>query len=161
MNRFIIGGFLAALALILTGGLNRLMADRSQEPQLTSQGNTTGQPQGGNNLGALPLEQAGRLVQRQSEVGAGGTAATGDAAFGTQGNGTMPPGGRAEISPNNTGTNGTGQPGAGNVIPRTGGATTYPAATGDVAPIQPNLVQPDAVQRPGSDPDLDSIPALW
>lgn len=158
MNRFMIGGILAALVLMLTGGLNRLLGDRSQEAPLASQQNTTAQNV--NDLGTLPLEQAGRLVQRQSEVGSNnGISATGDSTFTDQGSG------RATISPPNTGTS-TGTAGTsgapGNVIPRTGAATTYPTTGGDIAPIQPGLVQPGVVeQRPAPDPDLDSIPALW
>ncbi|MFQ4137490.1 hypothetical protein PGN35_014330 [Nodosilinea sp. PGN35] len=158
MNRFVIGGLLAALVLILTGGLNRLLADRSQEPRPGGQP-TAAQGQNADGLGTLPLDQAGRLVQRQSEVGSTngtpvGGDTTGDSAFIDQANQ------RATISPNNGGGSGV-TPAPGNVIPRTGGATTFPAPGGDVAPIQPGLVQPDAVQRPAPDPDLDSIPALW
>lgn len=156
MNRFMIGGILAALVLMLTGGLNRLFGDRSQEPPLASQQNITAQDV--NDLGTLPLEQAGRLVQRQSEVGTNGISATGDSTFIDQGSG------RATISPSNTGTAGTSGVTAapGNVIPRTGAATTFPATGGDIAPIQPGLVQPGVVeQRPAPDPNLDSIPALW
>jgi hypothetical protein len=156
MNRFMIGGILAALVLMLTGGLNRLLGDRSQDAPLASQQNSTTQDV--NDLGTLPLEQAGRLVQRQSEVGTStGISATGNNTFTDQGNN------RATISPNNTGAIGTsgGTAAPGNVIPRTGAATTYPASSGDIAPIQPNLVQPGVVERPAPDPDLDSIPALW
>lgn len=157
MNRFIIGGVLAALVLMLTGWGSRFLGDRSEEARLASQQNTTAQNADG--LGALPLEQAGQLVQRQSEVGTNSTAAAGNSAFTDQGNN------RATISPNNTGTTGASgvTPAPGNVIPRTGAATTYPATGGDIAPIQPGLVQPDAAQRPAPAPDpaLDSIPALW
>ncbi|MEA5447865.1 hypothetical protein VB780_04740 [Leptolyngbya sp. CCNP1308] len=160
MNRFMIGGILAALVLMLMGGLNRILGDRSQEAPLASQQNTTAQDV--SDLGTLPLEQAGRLVQRQSEVGTNnGIAATGDSTFIDQGSG------RTTISPSNTGT-ATGTAGTngvtaapGNVIPRTGAATTYPTTGGDIAPIQPGLVQPGVVERPAPDPDLDSIPALW
>jgi hypothetical protein len=156
MNRFMIGGILAALVVMLPGVFNRLMGDRSEGARLASQQNTTAQNADG--LGTLPLEQAGRLVQRQSEVGTNnGTAATGNSSFIDQG------GDRATISPATTGTTGANgvTPAPGNVIPRTGAATTFPATGGDIAPIQPGLVQPDAVQRPAPDPDLDSIPALW
>ncbi|MBE9157103.1 hypothetical protein IQ265_09735 [Nodosilinea sp. LEGE 06152] len=156
MNRFIIGGILAAIAVMLTGGLNRLLSDRSQGAQLTSQRNTTAESNGGD-LGSVPLEQAGRLVQRQSEVGTNGISATGNSTFTDQNSN------RATISPNTTGTAGAngGSPASGNVIPRPGGAATFPAATGDIAPIQPGLVQPGEVARPAPDPELDSIPALW
>ncbi|MBD2114052.1 MULTISPECIES: hypothetical protein [Cyanophyceae] len=155
MNRFIIGGVLAGLVLMLMSGLSRLSGDRPERERLASQQNTTAQNADG--LGALPLEQAGQLVQRQSEVGTNGTAAAGNSSFTDQGSN------RPTISPNNLGTagaNGT-TPASGNVIPRTGAATTYPATSGDIAPIQPGLVQPGAVQRPATDPELDSIPALW
>ncbi|PSR12679.1 hypothetical protein C8255_26280 [filamentous cyanobacterium CCP3] len=162
MNRFIIGGILAAIAVMLAGGLNQLLSDRSADgpegARISSQGDATTQANGGD-LGSVPIEQAGQLVQRQSEVGANGISATGDSVFGNQG--TVPPGDRAIISPNTTGTTGDIAPTSGNVIPRPGEAATFPAATGDIAPIQPGLVQPGEVTRPAPDPELDSIPALW
>ncbi|MGB3309310.1 MAG: hypothetical protein WBG32_04085 [Nodosilinea sp.] len=158
MNRFIIGGIMAAIVVMMAGGLNRLLSDRfddsAEGSRISSQPTTTGQANNGD-LGSVPLEQAGQLVQRQSEVGANGISATGDSALGTQG---TVPGERSVISPDTTGT---ATPAPGNVIPRTGGAATFPATTGDVAPIQPGLVQPGEVTRPAPDPDLDSIPALW
>ncbi len=160
MNRFIIGGILAAIAVMLTGGLNRMLSDRAEDDpdrtRISSQSDTTTQSNGGN-LGSVPLEQAGQLVQRQSEVGTNGISATGNSTFTDQGSN------RATISPNATGTAGGNgvSPAPGNVIPRADGAATFPAATGDIAPIQPGLVQPGEVTRPAPDPDLDSIPALW
>lgn len=155
MNRFVIGGILAALVLMLTGGLNRFLGMGAQEEQLASQPDTTTQNADG--LGTLPLEQAGRLVQRQSEVSSNGISATGNTTFTDQGSD------RATISPTAAGATGASGTTAapGNVIPRTGAAATFPATSGDIAPIQPSLVQPDAVQRPTPDPELDSIPALW
>lgn len=157
MNRFIIGGVLAALVLMLMGGLNRFLGDRTQEGGVASQQDAAAQD--ADDLGALPLEQAGRLVQRQSEVSTNRTAATGNSSFTDQGSD------RATISPANTGTTGANSvtPAPGNVIPRTGAATT-PTTGGDIAPIDPNLVQPGVegrVQRPAPDPNVDSIPALW
>lgn len=162
MNRFIIGGILAAVVAILASGLDQVLGDRGDDStggaRISSQSTTTDQDNGGN-LGSVPLEQAGQLVQRQSEVGTGGPAAVGDTVFDDQGAGTAPPGQRAEISPG--GSAGTATPAPGNVIPRTGGAATYPATTGDIAPIQPGLVQPGVTPGPAPDPELDSIPALW
>ncbi|HSM84270.1 MAG TPA: hypothetical protein VLS96_21450 [Nodosilinea sp.] len=156
MNRFVIGGILAAIVVLLTGSLNRLLSD-SEGGRVAARRDSTDQAVG--DLGTLPIEQAGRLVQRQSQVGSNpGTRAGGDSVFGNQGE-VVPPGQRSIISPDNTGAAGAGA-GAGNVIPRAGGATTFPA-TGDVAPIQPDLVQPGATPRPTPDPDLESIPALW
>ena len=165
MNRFIIGGILAAIAVMLVGGLNRLVnsiGDGPEGARIARQSDTTLQSNG-SDLGSVPIEQAGQLVQRQSEVGTNGISATGDAVFGNQTNGSGDPFGRAVISPDQTGT----APAAGNVIPRTGEATTFPANTsppntgGDIAPIQPGLVQPGEVTRPAPETDLDSIPALW
>lgn len=160
MNRFMIGGILAALVLMLTGGLNRLLGNRSQETPLARQQNTTAQNADG--LGTLPLDQAGRLVQRQSEVGTNnGISATGNSTFTDQGSS------RTTFSPSATGTatgtagtNGFTAP-AGNVIPRTGAATTFPATGGDIAPIQPELVRPGVVVETPPPDSVDSIPALW
>ncbi|MGB3201449.1 MAG: hypothetical protein WBA99_11125 [Nodosilinea sp.] len=161
MNRFIIGGILAAVVAMLAGGLNRVLSDRAdgstEGARISSQSTRTEQGNGGD-LGSVPLEQAGQLVQRQSDVGAGGPAAVGDNVFTDQGAGTGPAGQRAEISP---GSAGTGAAAPGNVIPRTGGAVTFPATTGDIAPLQPGLVQPGVTPGPAPDPELDSIPALW
>ncbi|MGG6241144.1 hypothetical protein ACQ4N7_21175 [Nodosilinea sp. AN01ver1] len=160
MNRFIIGGILAAIAVMLTGGLNRLLSDRFENgpegTQISSLSDTTTEGNG-SDLGSVPIEQAGQLVQRQSEVGTSGISATGNSTFTDQN------GNRATISPNTTGTVGANgvTPAPGNVIPRAGEATTFPAATGDIAPVQPGLVQPGEATRPAPDPDLDSIPALW
>jgi hypothetical protein len=163
MNRFIIGGILAAIVSGLTGGLGRMFAERDaqlQSPGIQTDAGPTGTEPAGD-LGSLPIEQAGQLAQRQSEVGTNGIGMTSD--FVGQDIEGMPPGGRPDISPPTA-----GQPGAagttgsdGNVIPRTGETTTFPATGGDIAPIQPGLVQPGVdLQRP-IDPDLDSIPALW
>lgn len=157
MNRFVIGGILAAIVVMLTGGLNRLLSDRSQgaqspdQPALTAQGdNTNGDP------GPLPLAQAGRLVQRQSDVGSNGISVNPDAVFNPNDQPAgMPAGGRPTISPS-----GTANSQVDNVIPRPGATATFPANQGDIAPIQPGLVRPGAEQGP-TDPDLDSIPALW
>jgi hypothetical protein len=164
MNRFVIGGILAAIVMLLTGSLNRLFADRNQSADLPNLRQTDSAPSTAvSDLGSLPVEQAGKLVRRQSDLSAGGVSATSDSVFNDSGTGAMAPGGRAIIAPANTGivgTQGTVNPAPGNVIPRTGGAATFPTTTGDIAPIDPRLVQPGAGQRP-VDPDLDSIPALW
>ena len=173
MNRFVIGGILASIVVALTGGINRLFADRSQTSSLTNRPSTSLQQSDSvasapaSDLGSLPVEQAGQLVRRQSEASAGGISAASNSVFTDQGAGAAPPNGRAIIAPTNTATQGadgtftTVNPAPGNVIPRTTGTTTFSTTTttGDISPIQPNLVQP-GVQRPG-DPDLESIPALW
>lgn len=169
MNRFIIGGILAAMVVLLTGSLNRFFTDRDQAPSLATRSladsvtSDSARSETVSDLGSLPVEQAGQLVRRQSDVNAGGVSATSDSVFTEQGAGATPPGGRAIISPANTGTvgsSGTVNSAPGNVIPRTGAAATSPTTVGDIAPIQPDLVQPGAGQRP-TDPELDSIPALW
>jgi hypothetical protein len=158
MNRFVIGGILAAIVLLMMGGINRLFADR--QPGTARLDRTTAPTTETGDLGSLPVEQAGQLVRRQSDLANGGAAATSDTVFNNQDlgqtSGGMSPGDRAIIAPNTTGTAGANN----NVIPRTGQPATSPAFGGDIAPIQPNLVQPGAGQRP-DDADLDSIPALW
>ncbi len=164
MNRFIIGGILAALVVALTGGLNQRFAERDRSANLTAQSQTDSTASTpASDLGSLPVEQAGQLVRRQSDLSAGGISATSDSVFNSQDSGAMPPNGRAIIAPANTGvgTPGFVSPAPGNVIPRTsGGAVTLPNTAGDIAPIQPGLVQP-GVNQPAADPDLESIPALW
>lgn len=158
MNRFVIGGILAAVVVLLTGSLNRLLGDRSQSPESTGlQASNTEAP---SDMGSLPVEQAGQLVRRQSDVGSGGISASSDTVFNDQPGAGMPPGGRPTISPGGS-TAGTVAPQADNVIPRAGAADTFPANTGDISPIQPGLVQPGADPQRPIDPDLDSIPALW
>ncbi|TVQ12695.1 MAG: hypothetical protein EA368_03370 [Leptolyngbya sp. DLM2.Bin27] len=161
MNRFIIGGILAAIVIGLTGGLGRIFTDTNARQEGAGQ-TTAGQNNGAaGDLGSLPIEQAGQLARRQSEVGNNGVGITSD--FLGQDPVGIPPGGRPDISPPAAGQTGTaGMTGSnGNVIPRTGETATFPTTGGDIAPIQPGLVQPGVdLQRP-SDPDLDSIPALW
>ncbi len=159
MNRFIIGGILAAIVVALTGGLGRMFTESDARTGLTgvNRNNNNADNRGeAGDLGSLPVEQAGQLVRRQSDVGTG-TPTTSD--FVGQDPQGMPPGGRPDISPETSGAAGTAGT-AGNVIPRTSQPTTFPTTGGDIAPIQPELVQPGLEQRP-TDPDLDSIPALW
>ncbi|MGF1518813.1 MAG: hypothetical protein ACFCVB_13560 [Nodosilinea sp.] len=149
MNRFIIGGILAAIVVALTGGLGRMFTESDSQTGLTgvNRNNNNNRVETGD-LGSLPVEQAGQLVRRQSDVGTG-TRTTPDFVG-------QDPGGRPDIFPDTTGATGT----AGNVIPRTNQTTTFPTTNGDIAPIQPELVRPGLEQRP-IEPDLDSIPALW
>ena len=155
MNRFIIGGILAAIVVALTGGLGRMFTESDSQAELTSVNRNNNNNQGETgDLGTLPVEQAGQLVRRQSDVG---TRTTSD--FVGQDPQGMPQGGRPDISPEITGAAGAAGA-AGNVIPRTDQTTTFPTTSGDIAPVQPGLVQPGVDQRP-IDPDLDSIPALW
>ena len=153
MNRFIIAGVLAAIVALMMGGMNQLFADR--QPDTARLDRTTAPTTEGNDLGSLPVEQAGQLVRRQSDLANGATAARSDTVFNNQDPG-MTPGDRAIIAPGTAGTADTN-----NIIPRTGQAGTRPNyGGGDIAPIQPGLVQPGAGERP-DDSDLDSIPALW
>ena len=153
MNRFVFGGILAAIVVLMMGGINRLFADR--QPGTARVDRTTAPTTEGGDLGSLPVEQAGQLVRRQRDLANGSTAATPDTVFNNQDPG-MTPGDRAIIAPSTT----TGAAGANNnVIPRTGQTSTSPAFGGDIAPIQPGLVRPGA--GPQDDSDLDAIPALW
>lgn len=156
MNRFIIGGILAAIVVALTGGLGRMFTESDAQTRVTSvnpdNNNAENLGEAGD-LGSLPVEQAGQLVRRQSDVGTG-TRTTPD--FIGQDPGGMPPGGRPDISPEAAGTAGT----AGNVIPRLNQTTTFPTTGGDIAPIDSDLVRPDN-REPPIEPPVDSIPALW
>jgi hypothetical protein len=147
MNRYIGGGLLAALILLLSSGVDRLgtiwpnfgASERLQGRDLVP-------------VGTLPIEQAGRVVQRQGER----SRAMPNSVFNTDPfnqNRTAP---RTEIAPQNIPASEIRPPTV-DVIPRTGGAAPATTTTGDVAPIQSDLVQPGS---PG-DRDLDSIPALW
>ncbi|MEB3288958.1 MAG: hypothetical protein VKI82_03525 [Leptolyngbya sp.] len=140
MNRYVLAGAAGLLILLaLSGGTSR----RSQgQAQMPGEGDTEEAI-----LGTLPIEQAGQVVRRQS------------AASGT------PP---AMAAPSFDGTSdfttdldsgaGTASTPPGDTP--SGGASTLPAPTGDISPVQPDLVRPDP-QPPVSDPALDAIPALW
>jgi hypothetical protein len=160
MNRFIIGGILAAIVVALTGGLGRMFTESDAQTGLTgvNRDNNNVDNQGSTgDLGSLPVEQAGQLVRRQSDASTGTRTNPDFVGQDPQG---MPSGGRPDISPETTGAAGTAGT-TGNVIPRTNNQTaTFPTTGGDIAPIQPELVQPGVGPRP-IDPDLDSIPALW
>ena len=136
MNRFVIGGILAALVVVLTGSLTRLLGEPKQPGDIAAE-----------DLGSLPVEQAGMLVRRQSDS----VTSIPDESFP---NPTQTPG----PNPTQTPEPFISDP---NVIPLPGATPTYPPNTGDVAPIQPSLVQPGVDPQRPIDPDLDSIPALW
>jgi hypothetical protein len=138
-----LGGAMALLALLVfsrAGGLGQLLPDGGQ---------TQGNPQSEDGtLGTLPIEQAGQVVQRQSVPVTGiGTMTPTNSGF------TTPAGTPPTLTPTQSGS-------PSNVIPRQGGATTLPAPIGDIAPVQPDLVQPDP-PTVTDDPELESIPALW
>jgi hypothetical protein len=151
MNRYIAGGLLAALVLLVSSGLNglgRLLpVSGITEPPRPSEREA---------LGTSPIEQAGRVVQRQS----GATVAVPDTTFQDptirSGNGAI----GAPVAPLDIPETEI-RPQTPNVIPRPGEAPQATTVTGDVSPIQPELIQPGATDRPGIDQDLDSIPALW
>ncbi|MFH7242778.1 MAG: hypothetical protein ACHWZW_07995 [Spirulina sp.] len=159
MNRYALGGaigLLMLLALSGMGGLDRLF-----------QGNGAGRGDlsaADDTLGTLPIEQAGQVVQRQSSP-TPGIPATGTNIPGTPTSvsGDFPPTNGGFTAPAGTPpTLNPTQPGIPqNVIPQSGGATTLPAQVGDIAPVQPGLVQPDPVPPVTDDPELESIPALW
>jgi hypothetical protein len=155
MNRYIVGAIMAGLVLLAMsgiGGVSGLFADNARLRDDLSPDDSS--------LGTLPIEQAGRIVQRQGQA-TGATPATG-----TTTGGTMAPN---DISPEGTFTPPTGtgnnipnatiRPAQTNVIPRSPEAGQF-STTGDIAPIQPGLVRPETTLPP-SDPELDSIPALW
>jgi hypothetical protein len=161
MNRYIVGAIMAGLALLAMsgiGGVNGLFADNTRLRDNLSADDSS--------LGTLPIEQAGRIVQRQGPATTGVTPATGT----TIGDTMAPNGGVPnDISPEASYTTPTGvgnnipnatiRPAQTNVIPRVPEAGQL-STTGDIAPIQPGLIRPET-SLPTSDPELDSIPALW
>ncbi len=151
MNRYLIGAVMAGLVLlgmVGAGRLGRLFADPGQTGQAAKS-------QASAAVGSLPVEQAGRLVRRQSDPQGAPTAAVGanvsnapamtraqSATTPAQPRAQTPP--RVTISPNQA-------PPA---------QTTPTVPTGDISPLQPDLVRSGGDQ-PQSNPDLDAIPALW
>ncbi|MBU6230402.1 MAG: hypothetical protein KGQ93_11990 [Cyanobacteria bacterium REEB459] len=139
MSRYLIGVLLASLFLSVGwGGASRLFADSSQTP-------TNSNNQSSDGLGSAPVEQAGRLVKRQSQPGSAGIRAVGANAGGS----------KTAASPNSSLTP---KPFPPNVVPSVS-AVAPVAPTGDISPIQPDLVKPENL-RPQNQP-LDSVPALW
>ncbi|MFM7529055.1 MAG: hypothetical protein ACKO63_11345 [Nodosilinea sp.] len=146
MNRYLIGAVMAGLVLlgmVGAGRLGRLFADPGQTGQAAKS-------QASAALGSLPVEQAGRLAQRQSDPQGAPTAAVGA----------------------NAPASSRSQPATTPVQPFTTQSQTPPSVTispnqatptvpsGDISPLQPDLVRPGGDQ-PSPNPDLDAIPALW
>jgi hypothetical protein len=139
MNRYIGGGLLALLLILLGSGLGNAMRilpsfGSSERPERRAI----------STVGTQPIEQAGRVVQRQSQT-------TGITQSPTPIEGTnipsqpIPP---VEIRPDAT-----------PAPPDTREAA--PTAAGDIDPVQPELLRPGTTDRPEFEEDLDSIPALW
>lgn len=149
MNRYIAGGLLAAIVVLLGSGIDSL-------PQIMPNfgGSRSGAREPGSQadtVGTQPIEQAGRVVQRQGQS----TVAAPNEVFNNQGQF-----GTSTAVPQDIPA-GEIRPDADNVIPRPGAAPQATTTAGDVSPIQPDLVQPGDSGFPSDDPDLDSIPALW
>lgn len=154
MNRYIAGGLLAALVVFLGSGLESLgniLPGLGSTERSPGQSSSTVSAQA-DSLGTQPIEQAGRAVQRQSQSAMAAPTTTFDQRqTPIQGTSTMPQE-FPVIEP---------LPQSPNVIPRPGAAPQATTTTGDLSPIQPDLVQPGNPELPGIDQDLDSIPALW
>jgi hypothetical protein len=152
MNRYVLAGILAVFALLTTraiGSSGQWLGQQSSPPSRVRLN--------ADSLGTLPIDKAGQIVKRQ---GASGVPSTGD--FTGNGNGNW-----STIAPTDTGST--------TVFPNgsqsSGFTTTSPfgdisPATGDISPIDPNIVQPGVTRPtplPGDlvDDDLESIPALW
>jgi hypothetical protein len=145
MNRYIGGGFLAALLILLGSGLGNV-------GRILPSFGSSERPAGriSSPVGTQPIEQAGRVVQRQSET-----------------TGIVPTNG---FTQNRTFTQGTNVPSQSippvEIRPRTTPVTpdtleAAPTRVGDIDPVQPDLIRPGTTDRPNVDEDLDSIPALW
>ena len=151
MNRYLIGAVMAGLVLLAMAGAGRLFADPGQTGQAAKSKASAA-------VGSLPVEQAGRLVRRQSDPQGASTAAVG-----------------ANVS--NAPGSSRSQPASTPAQPATTRAQTAPPVTispnqaipaqttptvpgGDISPLQPDLVRPGGDQ-PQPNPELDAIPALW
>ncbi|MFM7471272.1 MAG: hypothetical protein LVS60_12975 [Nodosilinea sp. LVE1205-7] len=149
MSRYLLGVLLASLLLTIGSGLtsvSRLFADSSQDSKALNNKSSPG-------LGSLPIEQAGRLVKRQSQPEASATQAVG--AHAESPNTVNGSTSTTPMATNSTEATTLPQP---NPTPE--GSNNAPVVpTGDISPIQPNLVKPENL-RPQNQP-LDSIPALW
>jgi hypothetical protein len=145
MNRYIGAGLLAALAVLIGSGLDNVGAIL---PRFGSDESRVTPP-----VGTQPIEQAGKVVRRQGEtVGTVPTAPFPSGSEMIQGTNVPTQNGL----PAQDGTQPTP-----NVIPRTTGVAPATTTTGDVAPIQEDLVRSGASDLPEVDEGLDSIPALW
>lgn len=147
MNRYIAAGFLATVVAFLGAGLESFGRLLPSFESAAGQGRRAE-----STFGTQPIQQAGRVVQAESSGASIAPATTlGDSRTPIQGTTVSPQDFPAvEIRPRGD-----------DVIPRTGQAPAGTATSGDVSPIQPDLVQPGTSEGPGPDQDLDSIPALW
>lgn len=146
MNRYVLAGLLAALVALLGNGIDTVGRLFSGEPGRSRSQERAAAAE----VGTTPIEQAGRVVQRQNQAAIAAPNATFQERSGippTLAPQTVP---TTELSPETT-----------NVIPRTGVAPQTTTTRGDIAPIQPGLVQPGSPGGGEFDQDLDSIPALW
>jgi hypothetical protein len=153
MNRYLIGAVMAGLVLlgmVGVGRLGRMFADPAQTGQAAKS-------QASAALGSLPVEQAGRLVRRQSDPQGAPTAAVGanvsSPAASTRAQPATAP--SQPVSPGQTSPPVTLNPNQ-----PTPAQTTPTAPSGDISPLQPDLVRPGG-DRPQPNADLDAIPALW
>jgi hypothetical protein len=155
MNRYVLAGILAVLALLTTrviGSSGQWLAQPS-----SSQGRVR---LNADSLGTLPIDKAGQIVKRQGQAGtpsAGDFAEGGDidwstvAPTDTSGTTVIPNGSQSSGFATDAFTSTTGD--------------VSPTA-GDISPVDPSIVQPGMARPsplPGDlvDDDLDSIPALW
>lgn len=158
MNRYVLGGILLGLVLVALSGLagvNRLASSNdSQRRQLRDSPN---------NLGTLPIDQAGRVVRRQGDSApAAPTAQSPTESFPQQSELSPDPAsgqGSSFTAPGGSVPNAELRPASPNVIPQQSG-NTVPSVSGDIDPVNPSLVRPE-MSPPTTDPNLEPIPALW
>lgn len=155
MNRYVLGGIVLGLVLVALSGLagvNRLASSNdNQHRQLR---NST------DNLGTLPIDQAGRVVRRQGDSApAAPTVQSPTGSFSQQSELSADPASSQDsfIAPAGGVPNREIRPATPNVIPQQPASTT---PSGDIDPVNPNLVRPE-MSPPTTDPDLEPIPALW
>lgn len=145
MNRYIVGGILAALVMAATSGLGPLSVQGQDDraPRTEAPGDEA--------LGTRPIERAGRIAQRQSQGNNDEPVSISPDAQPTDPTPTFPDGAQT-FPPQESST-------PSDVIPR-GDVAPATTASGDISPVQPELVRP-GVTSSVDDSDLDAIPALW
>lgn len=154
MNRYVIGSILASIVLLASNGLRGFA---NLFPSSPDQRDNVDFSDG--SLGTLPIEQAGRLAQRQSQVTPGGVRTSSDSVTNPSASGQPEPFQDSFRSAPNMAPNAVNNQTPGNVIPQGGTTAQQLPASGDIAPLQPDLIRPGT--QPAPDRDLDSIPALW
>lgn len=145
MNRYLLGGALGAVVLLVVSGGWGLSQLWSEPPPAQNEVEPNGS--------STPTESTGASPSPIQEGGATEP--------------TPPTPNSPDNRPNSPTEGLTDAPADPNGVPDApnslgqGPETTLPAQVGDIAPVQPDLVRPEPQPPVTDDSDLESIPALW